>query len=476
MKRRDRRVFIFDNLRIAEQPKFVLEQIQTIQKDFLELIGQEVPATIRTSIDEAMRDSIKSNSKEAHETINSFRTTWFQNPLDFRELSTCSSFVTDAIQQNFRTGKNLSNYEQLAAIPIATVRSSSLMGMIARLNLTDDQDAKLPCVLVSEQCAQTAWICHHLSTHFKQKISATEWRTSFDCGEVRVGLNHELINYVAMETLKAFMCDTPASHAGYYFDANEHERLNCRLMQCFLIAHEYSHIIFNHKARYNDESQLPLSGIRLRNLQRTLEPILQNQSSRFPIRSRNLAYFFGAQQDELEADYLAFSVLYKKISKSEKKDNILPELFRAIGNCIMWIEIHEALGRTLRNGPDWSESPLHSSEFYLIGDLTWRKRYPSAYSRLHYLYERAIDDIPEEHRELLEFEFREVELVFAIWRKIIIAAAGSLSSMWYEESAHANALKNHFVWKGLPTSMRSSVGYYDHRDSFLAYNLSDYLS
>lgn len=456
-------------------PAHALEQIEKIQKDFLELIGPGAPHMTEKRIDDTMEKAISVNPPGAKRVFEHLRLTPYQDPIYQRELSVCARFVVDSFNYYVPPDGISIATEDMDMIPFSSIHSVALNGLIKHFEYLEGVPIKVPYIFISQHTPQTAWICSFVRGIFQKSIPASDWQKNVGAEKVNVKFDDiEGILLIARESVKAFLCDTPASDAGHFAGVSDDELKFCRLLTSFVLAHEYSHIGLNHGNRFNVETPLNLSSFRLQDLANVLDEMSKRKRTRVPITAHRLTYFFGHQQDELEADLLAFLVLYDAISKQPDAQETLQAFFRAVCYCIMWSEINEAIGRTIKNGAEWAENPIYHPDYARIYDLEERGRYPSAYSRFGYLIERAEYALKPEHFSIFNSEIEEAELIMTLWRRIVIAGASGLFPMMSENNVDAISLKNSFVWNGLPRSMRDSLGYHDYLNTFDVAELKDY--
>lgn len=469
---------MFNDLFIPPIPPAFLSQIENIQKDFLQQAGPNVASGVEKHIDGEM-DAVKERDKDYYRLFCAFRLTRYQQPIYFRELAIASSFALKCYKtfSSFEGSTQESYF--LETVPFASVLASPLNGMVAQLRITPDMPAaqavKSPCILVSQNTMQTAWVCDNIHQFFRENITKEEWESNLAQRKIKLPFDSEKERHVALASLDAFLCETRASKVRFFYEASDEELLPTRLMLSFVMAHEYAHICLQHEARFDDSTSLSLSSDRLQDLKEIIEYLPSDNKTKLLINSHRLKYFFGHQQDELEADFVAFLTLYSGIIAMPNNSAIVRKLVRAVAYTIMWADIQEVIGRTIQSGVDWHDDPLHDPQYALLSDLVWRRRYPSAHSRLGYLFDRMQDGLLEEHRKIVESELAEMELLFTLWRQIIVKASSVLSPLWTEQSDDAEAVREHFIWKGLPASVRDSIGYHDHCEAFDGHRWQEFI-
>jgi len=466
---------MFKSMNSLPHPSVVLDYIEGIQRDFLALAGQTVPDEMENFIDGLMIVAAKSNTREAMEILETLRTTKYQNPMYQREIAIASKFVVDCFDQYQPPEGITLESQHLEIIPIATVFAPALTGFVYDMDILGKGQPKVPCIFLSQHCTQTAWICSYVHRLIKEMATDEAWNRCIERREVNIPIVPEVASTIVQETMKAFLCDGQASDAGLFLEAAPESIDAGRLLVSFLLAHEYSHVCLRHRARRNDDSPLALSSFRLRDLTEITEELSQEQRLRIPVSTNRLRYFLGHQQDELEADLLAFMVLYSGICRLERSDAILPMFFRQVCYSIMWCEINEVFGRICLHGTEWLSEPLHNPELCTLSDITWRNRYPSAHSRIGYLFDRAKNALTEEHIRMFEAELQETEMLFSVWRGLLVKSADVFVSLFKLDDPDAQGFRDSFVWKGMPKSVKGSVGYNDPTEAFRVYRWQDYL-
>ena len=466
---------MFNDFNSRRQLPTVLDHIERIQRDFLSLAGSHFPDAIEKIVAEAMFAAARNNTPAAMNVIENLRVTKYQNPLYQRELAVASQFVVNCFNQyNPPEGISLdSGY--LEDIPFATVLAPALTGFVYEMDVFGNDQPKAPCIFLSQHCTQTAWVCSYVRRLIKGMATEKSWSHYVERRDVTIPIVPKVSAAVAQETMKAFFCDGQASEAKHYFDADPDGIEAVRMLVSFLLAHEYSHVCHRHRARRNDDSPLALSTVRLRDLAEISEVMSQKQRLHIPIKPHRLKYFLGHQQDELEADLLAFIVLYEGVCNEERCESLLPVFFRQVCFSILWCDINEVIGRICLNGTSWLSEPLYKPEFCLLSDITWRNRYPSAHSRLGYLYDRAKIALKDAHIQVFEAELLEAEILFSVWRACLINNAEFLASLLNPDDPQTKSFRDSFVWKGLPQSVKGSIGYNNPTETFEIYRWQDYL-
>jgi hypothetical protein len=469
---------VFDSINSLPHPPVVLEHIERIQRDFLAMAGPEVPDAMEEIVARSMAASAKTNPPWAMEIFESLNLTKYQNPLYQREIAVASKFVVDCFNQ-YEPPEGISlESESLEVIPFATVLAPALTGFVYDMDIDmaaiGQGKVKVPCIFLSQHCTQTAWICSYVHRLAKEMATEQAWERCIERQEIDIPTVPEVVVSIVQETMKAFFCDQGASEAGYYFDSAPENIEAGRLLLSFLLAHEYSHICLRHRARRNDDSPLALSSFRLRDLSEITEDLSQEQRLRVPVSTDRLRYFFGYQQDELEADLLAFWVLYSGIRSQDRCEELLPVFFRQVCYSILWCEINEVFGRICLNGTEWIVEPLHNPDHCSLSDIAWRNRYPSAHSRVGYLYDRAKVALTDEHLKVFETELHETAMLFSVWRGFLVKGADAFASLFKVDDPDTQGFRDSFVWKGMPQSVKGSVGYNDPTDGFRVYRWQDY--
>lgn len=469
---------MFGSFNSVAHPPVVLEEIERIQRDFLSQVGPNAPEQTQEFIDGLMANAVEHNTEAAMQILKALRITKYQNPVYQREIGSVSKFVVDCFDQ-YQQPEGISlDSDHLSIVPFATIMAPAMTGFVLHLDVLGLEQPKLPCIFLSQHCMQTAFICDQIHHQLRELVTESIWKRNLEKREFELEFDvqsAESLASIAIETLKAFLCDGAASNAGRYFDADSNQIESCRLLISYMIAHEYSHICLQHRARRNDDTMLALSSFRLRDLSDVTESLSQQQRLRIPINPQRLKYFFGHQQDELEADLLALMVIYSRLRQEGGSEYLLKRFFRQVCYSIWWSEINEVIGRTCLHGREWFDEPLHRPEFSVLSDLAWRNRYPSAQSRVNYLYDRARHALSEEHLEMFRSELIEADLLFTLWRRVIVGGAPVLASMLRDYGAESRAVSTSFVWKGMPTSVKGSVGYNDQTEAFRVYSWQDHL-
>jgi hypothetical protein len=341
-----------------------------------------------------------------------------------------------------------------------------MTGFVRELDYKPDGSSKVPCIFISQHCGQTAWICRFVHEQLRSMASDEDWNSNFGKNEINIPAKKEVLDLVANETIKAFQCELGSSEVGLYLDTEPENIEASRLLVSFLLAHEYAHICLGHRAFRSDATPIALSSPRLNDLIDISQGMTQTQRLNILIMPSQLKYYFGHQQDELEADLVAFFVLYSGICDHDNPEERLGVFFRQVCYALLWGEIHEILGRTMRHGTDWYDEPLHSPDVYILSDISWRTRYPSPYSRLFYLPKRAQFGLQEHHLELFHEAVKEAEVLFAIWRKVAMVGASTVHSVAQSMEEVDRSLRESFVWRGLPASMKDSIGFNDPTEAF----------
>ncbi len=460
-------------------PSAVLERIETIQRDFLSLIDPHEPNMTERFIAQKLSDFSREDTIEAL-VLELLRLTKYQNPTHLREFSLASTFVLDCFSK-YESPPNFSvellDLQGLDSVPFATVSTSSLTGFVYEadidMSINGSRDGKMPCILLSENCLNTALTCSYVHNLLKGAVDEAVWKSAAEGREEEVPIEPRVADAVIRETLAAFLCDKHSSIVTRDHDFLSNNIEASRLLLSYLLAHEYSHVCLCHLVRRNEESPLLFSSFRLRDLAYITEILGHIETPRLPINSDRLRYFFGYQQDELDADLLAFQVLYAGIQSQERCEEVMPLFFRQVFYSILWSEINEVVGRSCLHGNSWSYELLHNPQLGILSDVVWRGRYPSAYSRVHYLHDRAKLLLTEEHLKVLEREIGETVALFSLWRNVILGHASSLEAKFKSGSSDNIWLWDSFVWKGMPDSAKGSIGYNDPTDAFRVYRWQD---
>ena len=454
-------------------PPVVLNHIERIQRDFLDLSGPGTADRVEKNIAKAMAVSARNNTPAAVALFKSLGLTKYQNPLHRRDIAVASAFVVDCFNEYEPPNGLTLESEGLEAIPFATVVAPALTGFVYDMDVFGKGKPKVPCIFLSQHCTQTAWICSYVHRLIKETATDEAWSRCLGRREINIPIEPEVIGVIARETLHAFLCDARGSDVGHFFNADAEAIEAGRLLLSFLLAHEYSHVCLRHRPRRNDDSPIALSSVRLRDLTEITENLSEGQRLRIPVSTHRLKYFFGHQQDELEADLMAFLVLYEGICREQRCASVLPVFFRQVCYALMWCDINEVVGRTCLNGADWLSEPLHNPELCLLSDVAWRNRYPSAHSRLGYLYDRAKIALKDEHLKVFKGELHEAELLFSIWRDCLLKGAKILEFLLQPDDPETRSFRDSFVWKGMPQSVKGSVGYNDPTEAFRVYRWQD---
>ena len=464
---------LVDILKPTHHPRRTWELISSIQADFLDHAQAGLADKQEASLDRYMDELSSRNTPETTTSAEAMRVTPYQSPFDYQELAMNSAFVLECLAQHQHAGEIDFSCDGLESIPFASIYAPSMFGMVGFIQPIDNDDLDVPCILISEHVLRTAWVINSATKDLHSRVPEEDWQSSLGSAELRVPFDIDLTRDMTFAAMGAFLCRTGDVLTGMY-DADSAEEMDeCRLLLGFMMAHEYAHIVLGHRSRVNDETPLAMSSVRLAELSQITQQLSRKERDTIAVSTNRLRYFFGHQQDELHADQLAFGALYRYIRDQRDAEKTLRLFFRQVLNSLMWSEIHDVLGRTTLHGSAWASDILYDPQKALLNDIAWRKRYPSAYSRVSYLHNRAQLMLSSRHLEILDEEIREVELVFSIWRSAILGAGEMLQMMWNNDSEQTAHLRKSFVWKGLPNVARAGVGYSDHTEAFAVRSFSE---
>jgi hypothetical protein len=280
----------------------------------------------------------------------------------------------------------------------------------------------------------------------------------------------EIVTKIEFETISSFFCSANTDDVGHHFFAKNDDRKLGETLLSFLLAHEYSHICLGHRGRLNESSRFYPSPTRLNRLADASKLLSKISNVQMPITQAGIQNYFGYQEQELEADRFAFSVIYSGLSSMENVTDELRGFFQQVLYSFFWADICEVIGRTFWHRREWVNEPLHRQELHEVSDITWRTRYPSPSTRIKNIYAWAKILICDEHFQLFERELRELEWVFGFWRSIMIDGV----VYYLDNNPKVEEMQGSFIWKGYPESVRGSVGYNDPTEAFRLYRWQDY--
>lgn len=458
---------MFDSFLDFPHAKEVFNEIEDIQLSFLTHAGPQTASSVERNIESLLQ-------RHQLEGLFSQRKTRFQDPIAMILLSSCAAFTVDAYYKYSVPAGILLNTSNLNAAPFATVFGPALSGVVKKLKSTGDGPSK-NCILFSEHSINTAWFCGFIRQTMVDHCPKELWSDALKTSNANVDYPDSIVSLIGIETMHTFLCARNESRIDMEQEDYEDSELFSRLYISFMLSHEYAHIALDHKPRLNEDEDVEVSSFRMRELSDVLDALSQVMRTRVSLSPSRFLYFFGHQEDELSADLLAFLVIYSRLSSDVDCDNNLRLFFRACALSIMWNEIHEVTGRTIKHGHLWYSDPLNHPDFCLLGDLTWRKRYPSAFSRLEYLSKRGGSFMPETHESIMREEFHETLLVTHLWRRIVVTVARAVKERWSEQTPEATNMREHFVWRSPPKSVRDSIGYNDQSVTFDVYRWRDHI-
>ncbi|MCB9931546.1 MAG: hypothetical protein H6844_19270 [Alphaproteobacteria bacterium] len=139
---------MFDRMLANSHPAHALEQIEKIQKDFLELIGPGAPHMTEKRIDDTMEKAISVNPPGAKRVFEHLRLTPYQDPIYQRELSVCARFVVDSFNYYVPPDGISIATEDMDMIPFSSIHSVALNGLIKHFEYLEGVPIKVPYIFI----------------------------------------------------------------------------------------------------------------------------------------------------------------------------------------------------------------------------------------------------------------------------------------------------------------------------------------